>query len=183
MAAAMARRVRILGRDRPAPRKRASSAAARDCGVKGASATRQRARPASPSVKAEAGMPEVEDASTTSGPHSASSRAKVSRFTSTRSGPFSCTCAAPSRHSSSVAATATRAATTSAVSLINPAACKSANRARTTPIAASEAPAAGSQIRTGCPARANTIAQALPISPAPTTAIRCIRPSFPSPAP
>jgi hypothetical protein len=134
-------------------------------------------------VNALAGMPEVEDASTTSGPHSASSRAKVSRFTSTRSGPFSCTCVAPSRHSSSDAATATRAATTATASVISPALCKSANRARTTAIAASEAPAAGSQMRTGCPARANTIAQALPINPAPTTAIRSIRTSLPPPTP
>jgi hypothetical protein len=65
-----------------------------------------------------------------------------------------------------------RAATTPGASAISPAACRSGRRAPITAIAASLAPGAGSQTPTGCPARANTIAQALPINPAPTTAMR-----------
>jgi hypothetical protein len=70
-------------------------------------------------------MPEVEDASTTSGPHSASSRAKSSRFGSTRSGPFSCTCTAPATQSSMLAAALMRAAITAGVSVISSASAKS----------------------------------------------------------
>ena len=130
------------------------------------------ARPGIPSLNSLAGIVLVELARIASARASRSSSANRSRFASTRSGPLSCTQAAPETASASDGATAIRASTAlGTASPSSPAAASSGSRAAAKSRAACAAPPAGSHTATECPARANTIAQERPISPAPTTAV------------
>src|SRR6478609_5067067 len=133
--------------------------------------TRQRARPGSVSVKREAVMAEVEDTSSASGGASLSSRAKIVCFSSTFSGPFSCTNSTSISASSRLPATDTRATAPSGSSA-RPWRASACNSSRIRRGAAVSVGTCGSVSRTSHPARAKIAAQARPIRPTPTMATR-----------
>jgi hypothetical protein len=134
-------------------------------------------------VNCDAGIADVELARMVSAGASWSSKPNTSRFNSTRSGRFSCTHVAPAMASSICSNMNTRPAARLASST-RPAACCSSRLVRMCWRAMSNCVGALSYSCTRQPARANTIAHARPIRPAPMiAAIRSSMRSHPEDAP
>ena len=145
-----------------------SSTIGTTCGGLTGCATRQRWRPFSFSVKREATMAEDDEARIAPAGAAASSFWNRSILTSTRSGPLSITSSVPCTASSSDAALLTRFAA-AAGSLARPWRATSCSDCAIKAGAAASALGSGSQMRTSQPLRENTLAQARPISPTPTS--------------
>src|SRR3990170_2918213 len=111
-------------------------------------------------------MKDDEEARTAFAGAAASISANTAHFTSSRSGPLSCTKSAPPTASASDAAALTRFAA-AAGSLTSPCGATSRNDCAISPGAAASVAGSGSHRRTSQPARANTFAQARPIRPTP----------------